>query len=67
MSEAHFRYVPVERVLAWIELGWVVISGEQPLRWPTPDLHEVVIVEWPGRGDPVVPVGAASVPLTVGG
>ena len=60
MAEHNFRLIPADRALAWTELGWLVISGNAPLRWPAGNNPEVVIVEWVGEGEPVLPEHAES-------
>jgi hypothetical protein len=57
VPENRFRYVPKDRAPAWEALGWIIISAE-PLLWPQGEFGTgtwVVIMEWLGRGDPVVP------------
>jgi hypothetical protein len=52
-----FRYVPRDRVPAWVAVGWTAISA--PFRWSTwtgQPLGEVVIMEWERSGQPKEPV-----------
>ena len=57
MPEHCFRYVPRDRVAAWIAAGWKSISA--PFHWRTwngQTQGEVVIMEWDRSGQPKEPV-----------